>query len=187
MCFYASFAHWDADRSYGPRYLLPVIPLLVMPLASWFAGSQRPRTRYLLAAIVCLGVFVQLPAVLVDFTKVGYTQEVGRLTWEQRTWTWRGAELTLNTRASLKAVPTNLGYLARNNRPVLQEPRGEARDFSEQFAFSLDFWWLYLFYLGAVSAPVSLALGLGCIAVAMFAAWNLRSIEPRTKHLPRQN
>jgi len=187
MCFYASFAHWDADRSYGPRYLLPVIPLLVMPLAAWFAAPQRPRTRYLLAAIVCLSVFVQLPAVLVDFTKVGYTKEVGPLTWEQRTWTWRAAELTLNTKASLKAVPTNLGYLARNKRPVLQEPHGEARDFSEQFAFSLDFWWLYLFYLGAVSAPVSLALGLGCIAFAMFAAWNLRSIEPRAKQLPRQN
>ena len=39
LCFYASFAHWDGERSYGPRYLLPVVPLLVLPLAAWFAGG----------------------------------------------------------------------------------------------------------------------------------------------------
>jgi hypothetical protein len=173
VLFYASFAHWDADRSYGPRYLLPVIPLLVLPLAPWLTRQSPARTRHVLAAVVALSVLVQIPGVLVDFTKVGYTPEVGRLTWDQRTWTWRGAEITLNTKASLTAVPTNLTYLARGERPALKGPKGEARDFSEQFAFSLDFWWLYLFYLGAVSAPVSVALGLSGLAVALVAAWNV--------------
>jgi hypothetical protein len=184
LCLYASFAHWDADRSYGPRYLLPVIPFLILPLAEWFASREKSARRTFLAAIAAASIVVQLPAVLVDFTKVGYTSEVGRLTWEQRTWTWAASELALNTRASIAAVPTNAKYLATGERPSLRGPSGEARDFSEQFAFSLDFWWLYLFYLGAVSAPVAIALGLGCFAVAGFAAWKLRSVQPRPNQVP---
>ena len=40
------------------------------------------------------------------------------------------------------------------------------RDFSQQFAFSLDFWWLYLFYLGAVPAGVAVALAALPLALA---------------------
>ena len=32
-------------------------------------------------------------------------------------------------------------------------------EFSQRLDFSLDFWWLYLYYLGAISAPVAVALG----------------------------
>ena len=178
LCFYASFAHWDADRSYGPRYLLPVIPFLILPLAHWFGSREHNVRRKLLAVAVVASVVIQLPAVLVDFTKVGYTPYVGRLTWEQRTWTWEASELALNTRATLAAVPTNAKYLASGTRPALRGPVGEARDFSEQFAFSLDFWWLYLFYLGAVSAPVAVILGLSCVAIAAVAAWKLNHFLP---------
>jgi hypothetical protein len=177
LCFYSSFAHWDADRSYGPRYLLPVIPLLVLPLVGWFAESgsitSRALRARLLTALVVLSVLVQVPGVLVDFSKVGFTPEVGQRTSHDRRWTWEASGLTLNTRASLSAIPENVKYFATRERPTVKPAREDARDFSEQFAFSLDFWWVYLFYLGAVRAPVALALGAACLCAAAFFAWRL--------------
>ena len=51
---------------------------------------------------------------------------------------------------------------------------GLARDFSEQFTFSLDFWWLYLFHLGVVSAPVALILGAVPGGLAVWCVVGLR-------------
>ena len=48
----------------------------------------------------------------------------------------------------------------RSRVPPRPRPaEGLARDFSEQFAFSLDFWWMYLFYLGVVPTAAALLLG----------------------------
>jgi hypothetical protein len=43
---------------------------------------------------------------------------------------------------------------------------GLARDFSAQFAYSLDFWWVYLYFLGVIPAAVSVILGLLSFGVA---------------------
>jgi hypothetical protein len=195
MVFYASFAHWDADRSYGPRYLLPAIPFLVLPLAHWFTLEKGSSKRRLLSAAVALSVLVQVPGVLVDFTKVGYSSEVRHFTWHQRTWTWAGSELALNMRAVTRAVPRNARYLARGERPALSGPKGDARDFSEQFAFSLDLWWIYLFYLRVFSAPVSIGLGAACLGTAALFAWQLRrqsreaqrQVQPRPAQTARRD
>lgn len=177
LLFYASLSNWDAERSYGPRYLLPVVPLLVLPLAGWFAAGESAagtsgRTRVLTALLV-LSVLVQVPAVLVDFSKVGFTSATRSRTWEERRWTWEASGLNLNTRASQAAIPENLKRLVTGERPPLKPARAGARDFTDQFAFSLDFWWVYLFYLGAISAKVAMALGAACLGAAAFFAWGL--------------
>jgi hypothetical protein len=52
------------------------------------------------------------------------------------------------------------------------------RDFSQQFSFSLDFWWLYLFYFGALPAGVALVLGLLPLVIALQLARSLyRSVR----------
>jgi len=175
LFFYSTLAHWDAERSYGPRYLLPVIPFVVLPLAEWFVVSSTGIKRRLLTGLVFVSVLIQVPGILVDFSKVGFMPEVGHHTWEQRRWTWEASGLRLNGRASLTAIPENFRYLAREDLPPpVKPPQGEARDFSEQFAFSLDFWWVYLFYLRAISARVAIALGAGCLSAAGLFAWLLR-------------
>jgi hypothetical protein len=185
LCFYSSLSHWDAERSYGPRYLLPVLPMLVMPLAFW-SGRHEPGDRLralLLSGIVVLSVLVQVPGVLVDFSKVGASSLVGYPSWQERRWAWSASGLTLNTRASLAAVPENTRNLVTGTRPEMKSPTAEARDFSQQFAFSLDFWWVYLFYLRVVSARVSVALGAGCLAVCALAGWSLRRACSRARQV----
>ena len=158
--FYASLEHWDADRSYGPRYLLPVIPLLCLPLARWFGRAPGEARRRLVISGLVLSIIVQLPGVLVDFSKVGHTPEIGYQTRDTRRWEWPFSAFVLNVRAAAATVPTNVRYLAGVEAPPpVRPPVGTARDFSAQFAHSLDFWWIYLFYLGAVSGPVSALLG----------------------------
>ena len=165
LYFYSSLVNWDAERSYGPRYLLPVIPLLVLPIAG-LISKQRA-----LVGLVVLSVIIQVPGVLVDFSKVGAARVIGPRTETERQWTWDATGLAINTRASLAAIPENARRLASGERPPIQPGRVSTRDFSDQFAFSLDFWWLYLFYLRVVSAPVAIALGAACLAaIALFSA-----------------
>ena len=155
FCFYATLAHWDADRSYGPRYLLPVLAFMCVPLVQWF--SLKPfewRRRVLIAGLV-VSTLVQIPGVLVDFSKVGHTEEIGYRPFELRRWEWQSSALVLNAEAAFDAVPRNISHLVGSEaRPEIIAGDGEARDFSSQFAYSLDFWWMYLFYLGLISAPL---------------------------------
>jgi hypothetical protein len=111
--------------------------------------------------------------VLVDFSKVGAARVIGPRTESQRQWTWEAAGLSINTRASLVAVPENVRRLASGTRPPVKPGTSGTRDFSDQFVDSLDFWWVYLFYLGVVSGPVALALGAACAAAVAFFGWQL--------------
>jgi hypothetical protein len=167
FAFYSSLVNWDAERSYGPRYLLPVIPLLILPLAGCGSKSR------LMTAVILVSVVVQLPGVLVDFSKVGAARVIGPRTETQRQWTWEAAGLSINTRASLAAVPENVSRLANGRRLPVRPGESGTRDFSDQFASSLDFWWVYLFYLGVVAGPVALAIGAGCAAAVAFLGWQV--------------
>jgi len=188
LAFYASLTYWDADRSYGPRYLVPGLPFLVLPLTFWWrrdresdeAGvgrgrlNTRARRQWALAALVGVSLAVQVPGVLVDFSKVGYTPDIGFHPLEERRWNWRLAGLTLNARAAWHAVPENWRYLTgAATPPRIRSAERVAPGFSEQLAFSLDFWWLYLFYLGRVSARTAALLGLASLAVTVACGWRL--------------
>jgi len=155
FCFYATLAHWDADRSYGPRYLLPGLAFMCVPLVQWFALKPREWRRRILIAGLVVSTLVQIPGVLVDFSKVGHTEEIGYRPFELRRWEWQSSALVFNVEAAFDAVPRNISHLVGSEeRPEIKAGNGEARDFSSQFAYSLDFWWMYLFYLGLIPAPL---------------------------------
>ena len=166
--FYASLTYWDADRSYGPRYLLPVLPLVCLPLVYWFRSAAGGRRALLLGATV-VSVAGQVPGVLVDFTKVGTVLTVERIAVEERRWRWDLAGINLNTRAALVAVPLNVRYVTGAAAPPpARPPEGRAPGFSEQFGYSLDFWWLYLYYMRVL--PGMLAIGFGGVLSGL-ALW----------------
>jgi Dolichyl-phosphate-mannose-protein mannosyltransferase len=68
VLFYANLIYWHGDPAWGPRYLFPVVPLLVLPLGELLErfALLRPSLRGLLAAVIGLSVLVQLAAVSVD-------------------------------------------------------------------------------------------------------------------------
>ena len=159
---------------------MPVTPLFCVPLARWFDRAGAGIRQRVVTAGLAVSILVQLPGVLVDFSKVGHTPEIGYQTREVRRWKWSFSALALNTRAAVTAVPRNLKYLAGvEPRPSLEPAVGLARDFSAQFAYSLDFWWIYLYYLGVIPAEVSVILGLLSLGVAGAVLNQLRKNQGR--------
>lgn len=169
--FYATLTYWDADRSYGSRYLLVMLPLLCLPMVHWF-GRAEGRARVALGLVVLVSVLGQLPGVLVDFTKVGTVLQLRRIEVEERRWNWELSGIVLNTRAAAVAVPANIRYVTGMAQPPpYLAPQGRAPEFSEQYGYSLDFWWLYLFYMRAAPGAVSLVAGalLVCLSGTLLA------------------
>jgi hypothetical protein len=175
--FYGALDDWAGGRSYGPRYLVPLLPLLAVPIATLFAGASRPRRRVIVAVIV-VSAMVQVPGVLVDYSRVSqsWAQTAAPDDLLQRRYRWSASPIWLDTEAALIAVPRTVAYLTGRETPPHVEVTASAdrHDFSQQFAFSLDFWWLYLFYLRLVPAVVAWMLGLGFMLlplIVMRRAW----------------
>jgi hypothetical protein len=102
-------------------------------------------------------------------------------------YTWETAPLALNVRASVDAVPANVRYVLGLATPpaVRRTSDQEDRDFAQQFGFSLDFWWLYLFYLGAVPNWIALTAGIVPLAVAGVLVKTLQGSRARTTPSPQ--
>ncbi|MGH9441895.1 MAG: hypothetical protein ACRD16_06435 [Thermoanaerobaculia bacterium] len=60
LFFYASFKVWHGLWSaIGPRYLVPVVPVLLLPLAEWIDARGRARAWVAIAPLAVAGFFVQ--------------------------------------------------------------------------------------------------------------------------------
>ena len=152
---------WE-DGLYGPRYLVPLLPALVLPLAFW---SPTPRWRPLAGAIALVSVLVQIPGVAVDYSKVRmeYARAGETVAQDMR---WSAMPLLLNARVTLRNGHGAFRYLAGLELP----PHVAAgADLSTALSFSLDFWWLYLAYMGMIHRLSGLGVGM-LLAVSAAAA-----------------
>jgi hypothetical protein len=168
--FYASLGNWMAGRSYGPRYLVPFIPALVLPLAFWFPS---PAWRRFASALAVLSVAVQIPGVVVDYSKVRVDRAAAGETVAQDM-RWQAMPLLLNVRAAAENTPRAIKFLSG----VDAAPQVEIgqKDLSSALSFSLDFWWLYLAYLGLIGRVAGLSIATLLAVAASFAfrqAWKL--------------
>ena len=180
VVFYAFLGNWAGGRSYGSRYLVPVLPFLALPVAVLFEPGTARRVRAAAAALAVLSVAVQIPGVLVDFSRVSqrwaampsHQSQLG----PERRLLWSASPLLLNALETAEAIPRNLHYLAGSDTPpaVDATSRDEGRrDFGQQFWFSLDLWWLFLFYLGVYPAWVAVAVG---VIQFLMIAWVARGL-----------
>jgi hypothetical protein len=176
LLLYAQMGNWAGGRSYGGRYLVVVLPLCCAAVAPWIAARATRATRWPVAAVCLLSVAIQIPGVVVDFAKAGVAwarqYPAGQL--PDRRYVWTASPLVVNTRAAIAAVPANARYVAGVEAPpaTSRDATEGNRDFSQQFVFSLDFWWLYAFYLRLIPAWLALAVGglLAALAATFGAA-----------------
>ena len=161
--FYALLEDWLGTRSYGPRYLVPLLALTYAPLALVPAMGWRTWATRLAAGVAVLSVVVQVPGVLVNFATVGEAD--GLPSANRQPFAWRSSPLVRNSLAVMTALPVNIHALAGAAAPP-EEHAAQAADLASRLAFSLDLWWLYLFHLGKLTA----ARALGCAAALLLSA-----------------
>ncbi len=66
---YSKWNAWHGDFTWGPRFLLPAVPLLILPIGDLFAPDgfmRRVSGKLLFAAVFCVSIFVQIIGVSVN-------------------------------------------------------------------------------------------------------------------------
>lgn len=161
----ATFQHWAGDGSWGPRYLVPAVPLLMVLVAFALTGASAARRR-IAWALAAAGVLVQLGGVGVYY---GVQMRVaGDYPYARPLEDPRSLESShWNPRFS--PIAGHWQLLARDLRehfagdwPRVQADGGDARlGVSEQDQRALwrgiDLWWLYAAYAGVPFAPLAAA------------------------------
>ena len=84
LAFYAGFVNWDGGSSWGPRFLLPILPFLILPLGTLLnAGGLR---RKAVIGLSLLGLLANFPVTIVNYhqfvrfvkeNQVGYAHRPG--------------------------------------------------------------------------------------------------------------
>jgi hypothetical protein len=59
---HAPLSFWHGDGCWGPRYIYPCLPALFLAIGAWLAASDNARRIRIFAALVAIGMLVQLPA-----------------------------------------------------------------------------------------------------------------------------
>jgi hypothetical protein len=182
LLLYSRFQHWAGDGSYGPRYLIPILPLVFLPVAMALARAGR-GTRIAATLLGLAGLLVQIGGVSIYFG--AQMREAGdypyRLPLEHPRFM---SESHFNPRFSpiaghWRMLLRNAAEHARGEGPRIstggeRDPRtGLSADDQRALLRALDFWWLYLGYAGFPKAPVGSALAM-LIGLSVWAALRLR-------------
>ncbi len=75
IIFYAKYDYWQAFGAWGSRFLLPIVAFFILPLGAFFESKWFKRKnpiKNLVIAIIFMGFFIQIPAVLVNYNKYSY-------------------------------------------------------------------------------------------------------------------
>jgi len=163
LLLYAPFEHWAGDGSFGPRYLVPLLPLAFL-LVAFALERARAARKALAVALAVAGLIVQIGGVAIYFG--AQMREAGDYPYTRALSDPRFmSDSHFNPRFS--PIAGHWEMLVRNARehvarrgPRLAggddvDPRVGvgARD-QQALLHALDFWWLYARYAGVPGLPV---------------------------------
>ncbi|GEM_PF-3430615 len=189
LLFFAVYEFWTGGWNWGPRYLMPVLPLLVLTAGEWVHLNPTRLRKSILVALCVIGFGLNLPAVLVDHSRylvdfgerdpqhyldrsilnsadAPLTQqwpavfEVARLYTRPATW-----------QAAQAAVIEHLNNYSGDG--TLESLSTHALWFDEFFRLNtLDFWFIHLLLLGFSPIGVGL-LALAVLFLTVYSGWRV--------------
>ncbi len=164
------YREWHGGGGWGPRLILPLIPLLTLPAAEWFGKTDGGRpVQLMLALVLVLSLLVQVPAVLVHWGRAAqavYDASASQTEYAYRI-AYRVADsslwrqwVSLMEVSSLMRDPQRRLAVIQAARELGREqaclPTSVADNNDEltatvgYLAFNtFDFWWIYWIILGA--------------------------------------
>jgi len=165
--FHAPYAYWTGGWNWGPRFLLPLLPLSALGLAHLWESDRVRGARALILALLLLGVGVQVPAVLVSHSRfLVRLSETAGPRWYDRSLYEPGLSPLANqgrmvgevvalwrdpaARDAIRSlVAEHFGRL-QAQAGDLEGAGAEALWLAEFFRLNVpDFWWVHLGLLGA--------------------------------------
>jgi hypothetical protein len=173
LLLYSTFEHWAGDGSFGPRYLVPLLPLGFLAVAVALERAGRGLAR-LAWALGLAGLLVQVGGVSIHFG--AQMREAGDYPYklpldDPRFMSDSHFNPSFSPIAGhWRMLLRNLGEHLRGERPRLggedrPDPRlGVGPADQERLLHALDFWWLYTIYAGLPAPPVALAAALLLLA-----------------------
>jgi hypothetical protein len=160
LLFYSKFSYWEGAYSWGPRYLVPVIPFWIAPLAFLSPASRPARAVYVFVAAFSAGL--TLLGVSVSFLECQV----------DRGYYLPGFRYNLDYSLIATTLDVNLQYA----RAAL-----DGRFLAEPVGLGFDRWWFLLAKCGFDSTAIATAvaaLGLLLAGAACGLARALRRPSP---------
>lgn len=186
VCFHARFASWAGEGSWGPRYLVPFLPFLLLPAAELWQSGRRWRRRAFALALA-LGLLVQIGGTAIYFGS--YMRAIGEYPYE-RPFSDPLFMVRSHFVPNYSPVVGHWRLLGRNvallvdpeSRPrigfeVSADPAARlpvAEEDQAELPNVIDFWFCYLLYAG-IDTWIVITLVTAAGALVMLSAWRLRS------------
>ncbi|HVQ29313.1 MAG TPA: hypothetical protein VMV21_07040, partial [Vicinamibacteria bacterium] len=159
LLFYARYTHWEGGYCFGPRYLLPMLPGLLLPLAGILDRGGR-RAAMLLAPLVLVGLVVTVVGVSTSFLE---EQAVNPSPYYNERFEYR------------------MDYSLAGQIAQLQEYGGRAlagEVLPERLGLGLDFWFVFLGKAGFPRGALLAWAGFGVLLMTMGAALARSAVRP---------
>jgi hypothetical protein len=189
LLFFAMYEFWTGGWNWGPRYIMPVLPLLVLAAGEWVHVHPTRLRKTILVALCVVGFVLNLPAVLVDHSR--YLVDFGER--DPQHYLDRSI-LNLADSPLAQQWPMVFEVAGLYSRPAARQAAQESVNehlnvysgdgtleslsthtlwFDEFFRLNTpDFWFIHLPLLGF--SPVSVGLlALVLLSVALFSAWKV--------------
>jgi hypothetical protein len=154
LVLYAPYDFWTGGFNWGPRFLLPVVPLSFLPLGTWLEAEKSRLTWALFEVFFVIGLAIQTPAILVDHSRYlyqqfaetdepqAYTETIQHIDRSPVTQQWRVALELLRAYTQSKTWQTAARSLQGMDAPGV--PNGRALLQAEFLRRnSPDVWWLH--------------------------------------------
>ena len=185
LLLHAPLNIWHGGWNWGPRYLLPALPLLVLAAGALLEAPRVRGAKVLLVALCLLGLGIQMPAVLVDHSRhmIGlwerypddfYNRSLLEPSLSPLVGQWPAALEILGMYRHAETWQAARLALAETSLPAEAWPASEANRISDEILLreeflrlnAPDFWWLHLPLLGLSPWPgAAIAAGLLVVAV----------------------
>jgi hypothetical protein len=174
LAVYAKFEHWAGDGSFGPRYLVPLLPLaaVAFALALTHAGAWTRRLAWVLGIAGLLvqigGVGIYYGAQMREAGDYPYTRALSDPQFMHESHFVPSHSPILG---HWRLLHRNLREHVHGNWPHIAggepaDPRiGIGAEDQRRLLYAIDFWWLYAIYAGIPAAPVLLGVALLLLGV----------------------